>query len=100
MRFTLDGFVGTYEAVRFDRPWNGWAAPVVTGGELSRMVAAEAGDEVTMSVHFLAPEDGSAAILTDGGADRETVQTLLEPDVEGNYPLRALGWVFDRVDDR
>lgn len=85
---------GTWPAVRFGPPWNGFATPVVTRSTLASLLQ-RAGEGHRW--------DGDVAVVwptidLDPGdpPDPETIDRL-EPDAEGHYDLGALGWVFVEV---
>lgn len=81
--FTIDGFEPehVWTAVRYGRPWNGWATPVVTRDVLESVIAAAEGE----TLHFI---ETTAVISGD----------KLRPDADGNYDLGQIGWCFIETD--
>lgn len=88
--FVLDGWPGLkWRAECFEEPWNGWAAPVVTGGVLKKLI----GD---ISESGYRP----CTLRSDGVlvVHREEGDYEVGPDADGLYRLAELGWTFDLVD--
>lgn len=81
--FTIDGFEPehVWRAIRFGRPWNGWATPVVNRATLESVIAAAEGE----TLHFI---EATAVISGD----------KLRPDSDGNYDLGQIGWCFIKTD--
>ena len=81
--FTIDGFEPehVWTAVRYGRPWNGWATPVVTRDVLESVIAAAEGE----TLHFI---ETTAVISGD----------KLRPGADGTCGLGHIGWCFVETD--
>lgn len=98
--FTLDMLrdeIGTFPAVRYGNPWNGWATPVVTAETMAALADAL---NVLATIYPLDEvdqfrRDGDAWVVWREGED---YVTRIEPDADGNYDLSALGYTFEVVD--
>ena len=73
----------------FDRPWNGWATPVVTREQLQELVDVENDLSVTADGHlvYVSPDYALDDIF------------VIHPDEKGLYHLVDLGWCFDEVSE-
>lgn len=86
--FTGDWAASTeYRCWGFDTPWNGWDTPIVDRQTLEAVVADTGVDRVSW--------DGQVAVISREDED-EAVR--LEPDADGRYHLRELGWTFTSED--
>lgn len=95
-KFSVDGWTGTYDAVSYGRPWNGWATPLVTRQTLETMFTTEDPDSSWMSVTF--DVDGTACVIEQDHTDEDWYEpVLIEPTADGNYDLGMLGWIFETV---
>ncbi|MEJ9078400.1 hypothetical protein WKY82_08260 [Gordonia malaquae] len=91
--FGIDGHDGlSWHAERFEEPWNGWAAPVVTRRTLENLVEdlAALGDAPGRIV-----ADGAFTVFGDEADDGDFE---IRPGGDGLYHLYELGWCFVEFD--
>lgn len=79
----------SYECVGFDAPWNGWAAPVVDW---------ETVFDVLQDAEWLVRTEGAVILAARDTDVPEDEIVILEPDHEGHYHLRDLGWTLVRTE--
>ncbi|QGJ88366.1 hypothetical protein SEA_DREAMTEAM1_90 [Mycobacterium phage DreamTeam1] len=91
--FSIDGSDWQYSAVRFGKPWNGWATPVVVREVFEKLARQEDPDSNHFELSF---------VVTSGVAlwhDFSTGEILrIEPDISGHYDLSGLGWTFYEIE--
>ena len=86
-RFTHDAMTDhVWECSGFDAPWNGWASPVVSASVVLGLME-ESG------WHWTA-KGRTITVVDDPGDDDVERWVPLEPDEQGYYHLRMLGWTF------
>jgi len=77
-----------FECHGFDEPWNGWAAPIVLW---------ETVFDVLQDAEWLVRTEGAVILAASDPEMPEDEIVILEPDDEGRYHLRDLGWTLVEV---
>lgn len=74
-----------FECEGFDEPWNGWCTPIVSW---------EAAFDVLQDAEWLVRTEGAVIFAASDAQMPEDEIVMLEPDANGLYHLRDLGWTL------
>jgi hypothetical protein len=79
----------SYECFGFDEPWNGWVTPIVDWQTVF---------DVLQDAEWLVRTEGAVILAArDAGVPEDEI-VVLEPDNDGRYHLRDLGWTLSRTE--
>lgn len=94
---TLDAYETAFRAVRFGKPWNGFATPVVTRGTMVAFVARQALLQASgETVDSLAWSDGEVLVIPS----QDPVESFrIAADEDDLFDLGVLGYTFIRLTD-
>ena len=99
MKFMIDFYSQSYEALSYGRPWNGWLALMVSREALEAMYQNGAGDTPEDEVYFsLSFDENEVATFVEGSPDSDSYTHAITPDENGGYDLGVLGWCFEEAD--